>query len=85
MGICVNIIVTINQEEEKNMKEMSANTKLEIAVEIMAAKIAKTSRQKKNISKLLEERNEMYKGNEAIINKIIQEYGPEIKKNYKEI
>ncbi len=67
------------------MKEMSANTKLEIAVEIMAAKIAKTSRQKKNISKLLEERNEMYKGNEAIINKIIQEYGPEIKKNYKEI
>lgn len=67
------------------MKEMSANTKLEIAVEIMAAKMAKTYIQKKNISKLLEERNEMYKGNEAIINKIIEEYGPEIKKNYKEI
>lgn len=67
------------------MKEMSANTKLEIAVEIMAAKMAKTYIQKKNISKLLEERNEMYKGNEAIINKIIEEYGPEIKKNYKKI
>ncbi len=67
------------------MKNMSANTRLEIAVEIMAAKIAKTYRTGKNVSELLKERNEMYKGNEAIIKKIIEEYGPEIKDSYKKM
>ena len=42
---------------------MNANTKLEIAVEIMAAKIAKTSREEQSeekIEKLLKEKTKMY-------------------------
>ena len=63
---------------------ISQNTKLEIAVEIMAAKIAKTSKEGYTINdekmqQLIKERNEMYIGNEDIINKIIKEYGSEIK------
>lgn len=61
---------------------MNVNTKLEIAVEIMAAKIAKTAREEKNqdseeIKRLLKERTEMYQGNEEIIDKIIEKYGEE--------
>ena len=73
------------------MKDMSPNTKLEIAVEILAAKIAKESRESEynlnepKITELLKERDEMYKGNVDIINKIIKEYGPEIKNNYNTI
>ena len=73
------------------MKDMSPNTKLEIAVEILAAKIAKESREseynlnEQKITELLKERDEMYKGNVDIINKIIKEYGPEIKNNYNTI
>lgn len=72
------------------MTEISQNTKLEIAVEIMAAKIAENSRKetveaKEKVSELIKERNEMYKGNEEIINKIINQYGPEIKNNYYKI
>ena len=53
---------------------MNGNTKLEIAVEIMAAKIAKCYRQgfdseSKEIRNLMNERDEMYKGNEEIVNK----------------
>lgn len=69
------------------MDEISQNTKLEIAVEIIAAKIAKCSREgyriKDNeIRNLIKERDEMYKGNEEIIDKIIKIYGKEIKKDY---
>ena len=73
------------------MKDMSPNTKLEIAVEILAAKIAKESREREynlndpKITELLKERDEMYKGNVDIINKIIKEYGPKIKNNYNTI
>lgn len=72
------------------MENMNANTKLEIAVEIMAAKIAKTSKEgyevdSEKIKKLIKEREEMYKGNLRVIDKIIQEYGPEIKNDYKEV
>ncbi len=67
--------------------QISLNTKLEVAVEILAAKIAITSRQSYNtdneIKKLLKERDEMYKGNDDVIEKILREYGPEIKKRYK--
>ena len=54
------------------MDEISQNTKLEIAVEIIAAKIAKCSRdgykiKDYEIKNLLKERDEMYKGNEEII------------------
>ena len=69
---------------------ISQNTKLEIAVEIMAAKIAKTSKEGYTINdekmqQLIKERNKMYIGNEDIINKIIKEYGSEIKRDYNNI
>ena len=69
---------------------ISQNTKVEIAVEIMAAKIAKTSKEGYTINdekmqQLIKERNEMYIGNEDIINKIIKEYGSEIKRDYNNI
>ena len=69
---------------------ISQNKKLEIAVEIMAAKIAKTSKEGYTINdekmqQLIKERNEMYIGNEDIINKIIKEYGSEIKRDYNNI
>lgn len=70
------------------MENISPNTKLEIAVEVIAAKIAKVSNEgytikNKKMQELIEERNQMYQGNEQIIDKIITEYGPEIKNNYK--
>ena len=70
--------------------KMSANTKLEVAVEILAAKIAKVSKNSNCINNdelinLLKERDEMYKGNMIIIDKIINLYGPEIKKNYQDV
>ncbi len=61
---------------------MNANTKLEIAVEIMAAKIAKTSREEEleeKLNKLLKEKTKMYQGDEEIIEKIINVYGKEVK------
>ena len=64
---------------------MNKNTKLEIAIEIMAAKIAKTSKEgigpeDEKMKLLLSERVKMYQGEEEIIEKIINEYGKEIKK-----
>ena len=52
------------------MSDMSRNTKLEIAVEIMAAKIAKMSREgytaeDDKMKKLIDERNKMYIGEEC--------------------
>ena len=69
------------------MENMSKNTKLEIAVEILAVKIAMTTKlgkteEDEEIKNLMKERDEMYTGNEKIIDKIIKIYGPEIKKNY---
>lgn len=66
---------------------VSTNTKLEVAIEILAAKIASNYNQgyriKDNEMKiLLKEREEMYIGNEKVIEKIIKEYGPEVKSNY---
>ena len=61
---------------------MNANTKLEIAVEIMAAKIEKTSREdnsEEKLKELLKEKNKMYQGDKEIIEKIINVYGKEIK------
>lgn len=64
------------------MENISPNTKLEIAVEVIAAKIAKVSNEgytikNKKMQELIEERNQMYLGNEQIIDKIIKEYGKE--------
>ena len=61
---------------------MNANTKLEIAVEIMAAKIAKTSREEQSeekLKKLLKEKTKMYQGDNEVIEKIINVYGKEVK------
>ena len=63
---------------------MNENTKLEIAVEIMAAKIAKVSREgispeDKKMKELLDEKVKMYQGDKEIIDKIINVYGKEIK------
>lgn len=67
--------------------EMSKNTKLEVALEIIASKIAKTSNKGYSVEDeqmkcLLNERKEMYSGNEEVIDKIINVYGPEIKNDY---
>ena len=61
---------------------MNANTKLEIAVEIMAAKIARTSREENSedkLKKLLNEKTKMYQGDKEVIDKIINIYGKEVK------
>ena len=61
---------------------MNNNTKLEIAVEIMAAKIAKTSREENSeekLEKLLKEKTKMYQGDKEVIEKIINVYGKEVK------
>ena len=72
------------------MKDLyiSLNTKLEVAVEILAAKIAMISNEgytskDEEMQKLLKEREEMYKGNIENIEKIIKEYGAEVRKKYK--
>ena len=64
---------------------MNDNTNLEIAVEIMAAKIAKTSREvdkntEEKLLKLMEEKTRMYQFDEEIIYKIINVYGKEVNK-----
>ena len=61
---------------------MNSNTKLEIAVEIIANKIAKVARENdEKIDQYLKEREEMYNGNDKIINKIIEEYGNQRRNN----
>ena len=70
--------------------EMSLNTKLEIAVEVISAKIVNLSNEGYNetneeMQVLLKERSQMYSGNEEVIDKIINIYGPEIKKKYEEV
>ncbi len=67
--------------------EMSLNTKLEVAVEIISAKIANLSNagysvEDEEMKKLLKEMDKMYTGDEETIEKIINVYGPEIKKRY---
>lgn len=66
--------------------DVSFNTKLEIAVEILATKIANVSNERNinqsKMQQLLNEREEMYKGNLEVIEKIIREYGPEVKMKY---
>lgn len=67
--------------------EMSLNTKLEVAIEVLAAKIANTSKEgysteDKEMQELLQEREKLYSGDEETIDKIIKVYGPEIKSNY---
>lgn len=67
--------------------EMSLNTKLEVAVEIISAKIASMSNagyttENPEMQELLKEMDKMYTGDESTIDKIINVYGPEIKRKY---
>lgn len=73
-----------------SIENMSLNTKLEVALEILAAQIAKTSKQgftadDVKMQNLLKERDILYSGDEEILNKIIEEYGSEMKKDYEDI
>ena len=72
------------------MDNINLNTQLEIALEIISTKIAEASRENdmysnNKIEELLKEREEMYLGNTEIIKKIIEEYGPNVKKKYENI
>lgn len=63
---------------------MSDNIKLEVAVEIMASKIAQMTRQgytlnDKEMQDILEEKRQMYNFNMEVIDKIINVYGKELK------
>ena len=63
---------------------MNDNIKLEVAIEIMASKIAKTSKQGYDINSnemklLLEEKEKMYNCDMDTIDKIINVYGKELK------
>lgn len=66
---------------------MSKNTKLEVALEILAAKIGKMSQEgytqkDSEMQVLLQQRERMYAGDEETIETIIELYGPEIKQSY---
>ena len=64
--------------------EMNNNTKLEVAVEIMASKIARATRDgasDEEIKRLMEEREKMYRCDMSVIDKIINVYGKELRKN----
>lgn len=63
--------------------ELCENTKLELAVDIMALKIAQAVRQGYDLNgeyfqNLLKEKVEMYKCNDEILNKVISVYGREV-------
>lgn len=64
--------------------EMNNNTKLEVAVEIMASKIARVTREgasDEEIKRLMEEREKMYRCDMSVIDKIINVYGKELREN----
>ena len=70
-----------------DISKMSKNTKLEVAMEILSSKIANMSKDGYNVEdlkmkELLKERMKMYSGDEETIDKIIKQYGPEIKEKY---
>ena len=72
------------------MNNMNPNIKLEVAVEILATKIAMHAMKGYNVEdeemkRMIKEREEMYKGNEIIIDKIIKEYGTEVKRRYEQV
>ena len=67
---------------------MNDNTKLEVAIEIMASKIADTALKGFDVNsdemkQLLKEKEEMYKCNNEVLDKIINVYGKELRKQIK--
>ncbi len=63
---------------------MNDFVKLDVALEILATKIALESKNSNgldsNMKSLLNERERLYQGDKEIIDKIFTEYSPEIKK-----
>lgn len=81
------IIAQMEGMMSKMENEMSRNTKLEVALEVLSAKIANMVKkgytvEDEELKVLIKERDKMYSEDEEVIEKIIKEYGPEIKKNY---
>ncbi len=66
---------------EKNNLPLN-NVKFEVALEILSMKIALTisTKDQKELEKLLIEQNKLYTYDEEIINKVLDVYGSEIKK-----
>lgn len=69
-----------------DINQIDDNIKLEVAIEVMASKIADTSRKgydinSKEMQTLLEEKKKMYDCDMETINKILTVYGKELKKN----
>ena len=65
---------------------MNDNVKLEVAIEIMASKIADMTRKgsdldSEEMKKLLEEKKEMYQCKKDVLDKILNVYGEELKNN----
>lgn len=72
-----------------NSKSFQNNIRLEVAVEVMASKIADAinkglSTEDEELKILVEEREKMYSGDKETIDKILNVYGPEIKDIYNE-
>ena len=70
--------------------KINLNTKVEVAIEIIASKIAEASRKglttkDEEMLNLLKERDGVYSGNVEIIDKILNIYGPEIKNKLEEV
>lgn len=61
---------------------MNENVKLDVAIEIMATKLANAMNKndKEETTRLLQEREEMYRGNWDIINKVLNEYSNDVKR-----
>lgn len=67
---------------------MNDNVKLEVAIEIMASKLSDMARngydiKSKEMKQLLKEKEEMYKCNMQVIDKILNVYGKELKETVK--
>ena len=65
---------------------MNDNVKLEVAIEIMASKIADMTRKgydldSEEMKKLLEEKKEIYQCKKEVLDKILNVYGEELKNN----
>ena len=70
--------------------KFNLNTKVEVAIEIIALKIAEASRKglttkDEEMLNLLKERDGVYSGNVEIIDKTLNIYGPEIKNRLEEV
>ena len=71
--------------DTSSRENMNDNIKLEVAIEIMASKIASMAKKgydnnSKEMKKLLQEKKEMYNCNMEVIDKIITIYGEELRK-----